>query len=230
LIESGADVNAVGNGRDNEVVLHDACRRGRVEIIDLLIQAGADLDVRNAIGQTPLMEAARYGELPAVQRLVAAGADLNLRSARNNATALGLARENDEREVVELLTKAGGADDLVTSETGLPIDDAAHPAVVTCREYLRAFYREDTSALRQLYSSRTAVDGLETTAWKEYRAIWPGDIQQFSGFVRDDDATLNIIGATEKGALAPCEFQLLRENGQWKIVRGRIVSGFVWNE
>jgi len=222
LIEHGADVNVIGSEHYNEVVLHNACRRGQIEIIDLLIKAGADLDVRNSLGQTPLMEAARYGELAAVQRLVAAGADLNLRSAQNNATALALAREDDEHEVAEFLRKAGGEDDLVTRETGLPIDDATHPAVIACREYLRAAYRADTEAVRQMYSSRTAMDWLETTDWRQHREIWPGDIQDFSGFVRDDDATLSIVGAAENGALVPCEFQLLRENGRWKIVRGRI--------
>jgi hypothetical protein len=222
LIDHGADINAIGDAEDKETALHAACRHGRVEMIDLLIKSGAQLDVRNALGETPLMKAAQSGELEAVQRLVASGANLNLRSGQNNATALGLARSDDRYEIVEFLRQAGGEDDLVTPETGVAITEATHPAVVACREFLRAFYRADAVAVRKLYSSHTATDYLDTMDWKLHRTTWPGDIDEVAGFVRGSDATLNIVGSTQTGQTVSCEFQLLLENGDWKIVRGKV--------
>ena len=52
LLEGGADVNAA-TARGN-TALHAATRRGWTEIIELLVEHGAMLEVRNARGQTPL--------------------------------------------------------------------------------------------------------------------------------------------------------------------------------
>jgi hypothetical protein len=56
LLAAGADVNAL-NGVTQATALHMAARRGFVEIAQVLIDAGADLDSRDRKGDTPLRRA-----------------------------------------------------------------------------------------------------------------------------------------------------------------------------
>eukprot|EP01114_Cavostelium_apophysatum_P016591 TRINITY_DN4757_c0_g1_i1.p1 TRINITY_DN4757_c0_g1~~TRINITY_DN4757_c0_g1_i1.p1 ORF type:complete len:817 (+),score=170.99 TRINITY_DN4757_c0_g1_i1:14-2464(+) len=50
--------------------LHMACYNGFLEIVDLLIQHGADLKLKSADGQTPIEKAANQGEWSCVQRIL----------------------------------------------------------------------------------------------------------------------------------------------------------------
>jgi ankyrin repeat protein len=52
MLDLGADVNAVDEGGDT--ALHGAALRGSNEIVSLLVERGARLDVKNAFGWTPL--------------------------------------------------------------------------------------------------------------------------------------------------------------------------------
>ena len=54
-LQAGSDVNALN--RDGETALHGAAFRGSNEMVQLLVDAGAKLDVVSALGFTPLMVA-----------------------------------------------------------------------------------------------------------------------------------------------------------------------------
>jgi hypothetical protein len=62
--------------------LHYAAYNGHVEIVRLLLQNGADVNVRNKYGTTPLYWAASYGHVDILHLLVQNGADLE--SQANN--------------------------------------------------------------------------------------------------------------------------------------------------
>ena len=59
LIESGADVNAIGDM--SETPLHIAIRKGNIEIVEALISAGANTAIRSEFNQTPLEAAETVG-------------------------------------------------------------------------------------------------------------------------------------------------------------------------
>lgn len=59
LIESGADVNAIGDM--GETPLHIALRKKNCTIVKLLIDAGANIDVRSEFGETAQELAIREG-------------------------------------------------------------------------------------------------------------------------------------------------------------------------
>jgi ankyrin repeat protein len=59
LIESGADVNAVGDM--GETPLHVAIRKGDQGIVEALLASGAKLDIRSEFSQTALELAATTG-------------------------------------------------------------------------------------------------------------------------------------------------------------------------
>jgi ankyrin repeat protein len=54
---------------------------GSVEVVRVLVEAGAEVDARDDSSRTPLMRAVRRGHLAAVEALIVAGADVNARVA-----------------------------------------------------------------------------------------------------------------------------------------------------
>lgn len=59
--------------------LHDAARTGDATLIQVLFDAGADVNERDAAGQTPLMSAAHASNLRTMDRLLMLGADTTAR-------------------------------------------------------------------------------------------------------------------------------------------------------
>jgi ankyrin repeat protein len=77
-IAAGADVNY---SRDGLSCLMQASLRGRAEIVAILLNAGADKEVRNDRGFTALWMAVENGHTECLQLLLNAGAD---KEAKNN--------------------------------------------------------------------------------------------------------------------------------------------------
>jgi uncharacterized protein len=89
LVEAGADVNARFAGPPSEETpLHWAASSDDVEVLDALLDAGADLNAPGAViaGGTPLTDARAFGQWKAARRLVQRGAQTTL----DDAAALGL--------------------------------------------------------------------------------------------------------------------------------------------
>jgi uncharacterized protein len=80
LVDTGADVNARFNGRHTETPLRWAASTDDVEVIDALLEHGADVDVPGAVigGGTALADAVAFGQWRAARRLVERGARANL--------------------------------------------------------------------------------------------------------------------------------------------------------
>ena len=86
--------------------LHAAARRGRVDVMELLLAHGARIDARDRWGWTPLAAAVQSDEMEAAKLLIAKGADIN---AQNNDgwTALNLAALLGNSEIVKFLLDNG---------------------------------------------------------------------------------------------------------------------------
>jgi ankyrin repeat protein len=104
LIDGGVDVN--GKDANGTYPLMLACSyKDNDEMIKLLLEKGANPNVRGPKGETPLGFAAKYS-LKAVQMLVVKGADIN---AKDEAgfTALRWAQKMEQSKIVEFLKKKG---------------------------------------------------------------------------------------------------------------------------
>jgi ankyrin repeat protein len=100
-------------GPDGDFPLHVAVSQGRVAIARELLQHGARVDVRDALGRTTLHVALANGKVPAAALLVASGADDD-----RQALLFDLASEGAlDRDVIEFLT-ARGADINATGPDG----------------------------------------------------------------------------------------------------------------
>jgi ankyrin repeat protein len=87
LLDAGADPNARGAGRAPETPLHWAASSDDVDVADVLMDAGADLEVPGGSIGTPLDNAIGYGCWNVARRLVERGARVD---KLFQAAALGL--------------------------------------------------------------------------------------------------------------------------------------------
>lgn len=88
LTAAGADVDARVAGPHTETPLHWAASSDDVDVLDVLLDAGADIEAPGAViaGGTPLDDAVAFGQWRAAHRLVERGAP----TALWHAAALGL--------------------------------------------------------------------------------------------------------------------------------------------
>jgi uncharacterized protein len=88
LVEAGADVNARFHGSHAETPLHWAASSDNVEVLDALLDAGADIEAPGSVlgGGPPLADATGFGQWQAAHRLVERGAQTTL----SDAATLGL--------------------------------------------------------------------------------------------------------------------------------------------
>ncbi len=99
ILSEGVDVNRGVNalGTDDVTALHIAAACNHVEVVQFLIEAGADLELRDGYCRTPLFAAVDGHSPEAVQALIDAGARVNASNFR--ATPLQQAEGHlDERQ------------------------------------------------------------------------------------------------------------------------------------
>lgn len=100
----GKDVNERGYWR--YTALMEAAWSDRLEIVDLLVRHGADLDLTDDAGNTALIWAARWGREDVVAYLIGKGASLDRQDVRGN-TAIMSALDNGYTSTARLLLNAG---------------------------------------------------------------------------------------------------------------------------
>ena len=76
-IAFGTDLNSKGSSRDETALIIAACQ-GHYEVVKLLVNEGADLNIQNDEGVTAQFCAVFFGQLEIVQVLSDAGADPNI--------------------------------------------------------------------------------------------------------------------------------------------------------
>lgn len=101
--------------------------RGDLNRIASLIEAGADVNVRDAKGWTPLHAAAYRGNKATAELLIARGANLQASTVgpRGGITPLHAAASKGHRELVELLISKGARVNAATGNGKTPLTFAA---------------------------------------------------------------------------------------------------------
>lgn len=112
LLKAGA---AVYNKDDSWPALVAAARGDHTETMDVLLKAGADINMRAYDGRTALMYSARQGKIKSVRFLIERGAELNLKD--ENGTALSAAKKSTQiidkaiqSEIIQILQRAGAVE------------------------------------------------------------------------------------------------------------------------
>ena len=102
---------------DGTTALHCAMASANTSIVSLLLKAGADPNLADHAGRTPLWLAAHKEDARIVSLLLAHRADPNCRFGRNRLTPLMAAAKDGRCEVVAALL-ANGADTLLAAADG----------------------------------------------------------------------------------------------------------------
>jgi ankyrin repeat protein len=105
LIEKGADAEGAVSGPTDLFPLLGASSNGSREIVEELLNAGADVNRRNAIGGTALMVSSYLGQHDVVEILLRRGAEVDTID-KNGYTALMYAANSGHLEIARLLINA----------------------------------------------------------------------------------------------------------------------------
>lgn len=140
--EPTVDVNWQSESRITGPALHTAAAFGPSEMVRLLLDYGADPNLRDAHGFSALYFASKEGSTEIVRMLIEAGADLEAKEYDYGATALMVAARWKRLGVVDMLLKAG-ANPMAVTKNGL-----------TARELLGKDKDERVDVLLRAYEDR----------------------------------------------------------------------------
>lgn len=151
LLGEGIPVDAA-ESRNGHRALHQAAGADHAAAVELLLEAGADLEGRDGKGETPLIKAAIGAAADAGRLLLEAGAEVGARSEPDGATALSALAGG------AALRRMGGG-------------DAADPSVVEAElELARMLF--ERGADPNLYSGDSPVKVLVVTQNEELLALF----------------------------------------------------------
>ena len=109
LLDKKADINKK-SGVLKRTALYSACRYGRKNVVDVLLDAKADPNICSWDGKSPLMAASQWAHPQIVQKLLENNADVSKTASRGvfkGKTALSIARNkkhaNGERKYDEVV-------------------------------------------------------------------------------------------------------------------------------
>ena len=102
LAMAGAPINSSARNRLNATPLHSAAAGGHFKIVKMLLEHGADPNIREQGGFTPLHAAAQNGDVETIRALLLGGADLTLRS-EDGKSPLDIAMDAGHEQAAALL-------------------------------------------------------------------------------------------------------------------------------
>lgn len=137
LLAHGADPNRRGSFSDTP--LHAAARHTpEPDVLDVLVAAGAELEARDGIEQTPLQNAASLGNDLAVLRLCGLGARVDVRDGFGATPLHEAAAQATEAAVIEALIQAGACIAACDGDGETPLIKAVRANnVVTARRLIQ---------------------------------------------------------------------------------------------
>ncbi len=108
IILERSDKKLINDKWAGATAIHAATRSeiNPIEKIRLLIDAGADINAIDEVGDTALMIATKKGNLELIEPVIKAGANINTFN-KNGNTALIVATKNGDQDLAKYLVKAG---------------------------------------------------------------------------------------------------------------------------
>jgi ankyrin repeat protein len=129
---------SVGTPVLNRALLNLVGNSFRPDVLDILVSAGAQLNITNSSGNTPLCDAVKQNQLELADWLMAHGANVNHTNAAG-CTVLHLAAMSGNPELVEHLLQHGAALNATTPEGYTPLDLLAKPSLLVKPPSLKSF-------------------------------------------------------------------------------------------
>lgn len=194
LVEAGADINARREAYFKSTALMEAGVRNDPELVEWLLDHGAELNLQDALGDTPLNWATYYGHLDLVKLYVDKGADWSV--ASKQGTAVDIAMHRGHRDLVRFFIEEGAGDPIGTEAEALftaimegdpeqverlieegispdQTDQLANPAITIAAEYGR---EEILNFLLREGADRDALNGVGESAMARAARFGHGDM------------------------------------------------------
>ena len=165
LLESGADPNLTALNADR-TALHVASIIGKKDLVELLLEHGANVNAKDSVRRTPLYYAARYAHKPAADVLKARGAD-----TKGIEESDGIARE------LALPIKDGEAIIWYLGHSGWGIKTRNHFLVF---DYCRSDVQPDIPKLVNGFIDPNEIAGLPVTVFSSHEHADHYDTVMFS--------------------------------------------------
>jgi ankyrin repeat protein len=105
LLKNGADVRLAARNAQKVTALHAAVARRDLQIVKMLLEAGADANAQQERGFVPLHDAAGNGSGPLIELLLKHGARVDAKSDEGKTPA-DMAMERGHTDLAEMLGKA----------------------------------------------------------------------------------------------------------------------------
>ena len=102
-LDSGADPDIIDRSYNNNTALIYASSEGHTEIVELLLDRGADINITNDLGSTALMEASRNNRTEIIRLLLDRGADPNIRDDYGGTALISASIGNRRTDIVKML-------------------------------------------------------------------------------------------------------------------------------
>lgn len=136
LLKNGGNANQTFKGPQGEMdLLGVATQEGPLETVKLLVNAGEDVNKRDAHGYTPLRTAARNGHTDIVKYLLTKNVEVNTK-ADDGATPLEHACTKGHFDIVKLLVEKGADINLRDKEGDFALGEAAKAGFYDIVTYL----------------------------------------------------------------------------------------------
>ena len=140
LLYAGANLEATTR-IGHHTPLHVAGRSGQAEVVQALLEAGADPHAESSSGATPLHLAAQAGNAAAVAALLDHGGDVNARERTWGQTPLMFAAASNRLGPVNVLMERGADLEVATNIVDLPALDAMDRAAAQRRKQVLDGFR-----------------------------------------------------------------------------------------
>lgn len=136
LVHAGVDINRTDQYGNTAFLI--ACKTGQLDLIELLLQKGADINGRDLpFMSSPLSLACYQGKLETVKLLIDKGADVN-QPNRDGKTPLFIAYELDNMRVVKFLVEKGASVNTQVPGLGAVLHNACkYQDIDTIKELLK---------------------------------------------------------------------------------------------
>ena len=177
MLDHGAATNA-RDGKTMTTALHWAVSMGHLEVAELLLQRGAEVDARATDGSTPLHAAAREGDDETAEFLLDHGANPSICTAQGK-TALDLALDFADEEV-ELVDRLRTAQALHDQRLLTQRKEAAAAAAAKPKPKVQIVYEADLLAAAAAGGAEGAVAAETLAATRQVEPV-AFDASAFSG-------------------------------------------------
>jgi hypothetical protein len=172
---------------DDPDALITAADQGHFEFVHALLAAGADPNMTNGFGDTPVIAAARHGHDEIIELLIAHGADVNAED-RDGDTALHVAKHHGRDSTARLLLDHGAHEVDGPSAKQLMMEAVGAQA----RALVKSSIRLPSSIMTDPYAELTRLS--EALAHKhDAEGLWPMMVESSRAMLGADGCTFYLV-------------------------------------